>query len=163
MFKIGAILRSFVLVLALVALATAFGCKTAKKVEEETIAADENTLGDSDSGKAMGLESIRFPYDAFTLTGEAKATLNKNAQIMKDKTSLQIQVEGHCDERGGIQYNIALGEKRANAVKKYLQDQGVKAERIATISYGKERPLDQGHSEEAWARNRRANFAVTSR
>jgi peptidoglycan-associated lipoprotein len=125
--------------------------------------ADVNAGGDSDSGKAMGLQSIRFGYDAYLLSDEAKGVLKANAQILKDKPSAKIQVEGHCDQRGGIQYNIALGEKRANAVRKFLADQGVKADRISTISMGKEKPIDPGNTEEAHAKNRRANFVVTSR
>ena len=124
--------------------------------------ADE-TMGDSDSGKAMGLQTIHFAYDAYTLNEEAKTTLKANAQILKDKPSLKIQVEGHCDQRGGIQYNIALGEKRANSVKKYLGDQGVAAERVSVISFGKEKPVDPAENDAAYAKNRRANFAVTSR
>jgi peptidoglycan-associated lipoprotein len=126
--------------------------------------ADDNAaLGDSDSGKALGLETIRFGYDAFLLDETAKATLKANAQILKDKPSLKIQVEGHCDERGGIQYNIALGEKRANITRKFLVDQGIAGARITTISFGKEKPVDSGSNEAAWAKNRRANFVVTSR
>ncbi len=125
--------------------------------------ADENTMGDSDSGKAMGLQTVRFGYDAYTLGADAKATLKSNAQILKDKGSVKIQVEGHCDQRGGIQYNIALGEKRANAVKKFIQEQGVTADRVTVISFGKEKPADPSETEEAYAKNRRANFVITTR
>lgn len=125
--------------------------------------ADANAMGDSDTGKAMGLQTIRFGFDGYLLDDEAKSILKGNAQILKDKPSLKIQVEGHCDSRGGIQYNIALGEKRANAVKKFMADQGVAADRISTISMGKEKPVDPGSTEEAHAKNRRANFVVTSR
>lgn len=125
--------------------------------------ADSNASGDSDSGTAAGLQTVNFPYDSFVLDEQGKATLAGNVQILKDKPSLAIQVEGHCDERGGIQYNIALGEKRANAVRRYLTSQGVQAERVTTISFGKERPVDQGKTEEAYAKNRRANFVITSR
>jgi peptidoglycan-associated lipoprotein len=125
--------------------------------------ADSNAMGDSDNGKAMGLQTIRFGFDGYLLDDEAKSILKGNAQILKDKPSLKIQVEGHCDSRGGIQYNIALGEKRANAVKKFIADQGVAGDRISTISMGKEKPVDPGSSEEAHAKNRRANFVVTSR
>ena len=125
--------------------------------------ADTNAMGDSDSGKAMGLQTIHFGYDAYLLDNEAKSILKGNAQVMKDKPSLKIQIEGHCDQRGGIQYNLGLGEKRANAVKKFLVDQGVAANRISTISFGKERPVAQGETEEAYAQNRRANFVITSR
>jgi peptidoglycan-associated lipoprotein len=124
--------------------------------------ADE-TLGDSDSGKAMGLQTIHFSYDAYTLNDEAKTILKANAQIMKDKPSLKVQVEGHCDQRGGIQYNIALGEKRANSVRKFLGEQGIAADRVSVISFGKEKPVDPAESEAAYAKNRRANFAVTTR
>ncbi len=124
--------------------------------------ADEN-IGDSDSGKAMGLQTIHFGYDAYTLNSEAKSILNANAQILKDKPSLKIQVEGHCDQRGGIQYNIALGEKRANSVKKFLSEQGIAGDRVAVISYGKEKLVDPSENDAAYAKNRRANFSVTSR
>ncbi len=124
--------------------------------------ADENMTGDSDSGKAMGLQTVHFPYDSFTLDGEGKSTLKANADILSAHTNLKIQVEGHCDQRGGIQYNIALGEKRANGVKKFLVDLGVSADRITTISFGKEKPVDPGTDEAAYAKNRRANFVITS-
>ncbi len=142
------------------------GC--AQKKKEDSIApgtdmGDVAALGDSDSGKAMGLQTIIFPYDSFTLDSSAKAALKSNADILKDKTSINVQVEGHCDNRGGIQYNIALGEKRANSVKKYLEEMGIEAARLSTISYGKERLLESVESEEAHGKNRRANFVITSR
>lgn len=142
------------------------GCAKKQQPDEVSTATDMGEmeqLGDSDSGKAMGLETIRFPYDSFTLTEEAKNALKNNASIMKDKATIRVQIEGHCDSRGGIQYNIALGEKRANAVRKYLEGMGVAADRVSTISYGKERLLDPSESEEAHGRNRRANFSITSR
>ena len=125
--------------------------------------ADVNAMGDSDSGKAMGLQTVNFGYDAYLLSDQAKSILKGNTQILKDKPSAKIQIEGHCDQRGGIQYNIALGEKRANAVKKFMVDQGIKADRISTISMGKEKPIDPGMTDEAHAKNRRGNFVVTSR
>jgi len=146
-----------------------------KKVEEENVNAgggdgkteypvgDENLLGDSDSGKAFGLQTVYFDFDSFLLTESSKAALAANANVLKEKKAVKIQVEGHCDARGGIQYNIALGEKRANAVKKYLEDMGIGADRITTISYGKERLLDSRDTEEAHAKNRRANFVITSK
>ncbi len=140
-------------------------CSKGKKGDELSSAADAdvNAMGDSDSGKAMGLQTIHFAYDAYTLNDENKATLKSDVQILKDKPSLKVQIEGHCDVRGGIQYNIALGEKRANSVKKFLTSQGIDASRVTTISYGKEKPVDQGSSDDANAKNRRANFAITSR
>jgi peptidoglycan-associated lipoprotein len=145
------------------------GCSTAKKKEEDlggvptAPAADENLMGDSDSGRAMGLQTVFFPYDNFVLTEEAKATLKANADLMKEKPTLKVQIEGHCDQRGGIQYNIALGEKRANSAKKYLIDLGVSEDRLSMISFGKEKPLDTGASEDAFAKNRRANFVLTAK
>ncbi|MGE0614753.1 MAG: peptidoglycan-associated lipoprotein Pal [Bacteriovoracia bacterium] len=153
---------------SLVLFAASCGKKDVKEDEDtspdiNSVNADINTNGDSDQGKAGGLRTVHFPYDSFVLNAEGKQTLAENAKILKEKKNLAIQVEGHCDERGGIQYNIALGEKRANAVKKYLHDLGVSDARITTISFGKERPLDQGHTEAAWAANRRANFVITSK
>ena len=117
--------------------------------------------GDSDTGKAMGLQTIHFPYDSFLLDGEEKELLKANADILKSKTELKIQIEGHCDQRGGIQYNLALGEKRANSTKAFLTDLGIPSNRITVISFGKEKLIDPGTSEEAYARNRRANFVIT--
>lgn len=153
------------------------GCKTAKTTGDDSsngsssqsdsqnnpTNGDENTLGDSDSGKAMGLKTIYFPLDAYDFDEEGKASLQSNIEILKSKSTLKIQVEGHCDQRGGVQYNIALGEKRANAVKNALKAAGISADRIAIISYGKEKPVDAGLNEAAYAKNRRANFAVTAK
>ena len=158
---------NFLMTFLVVATLSFTACSKKTKTDDNTAAsaanADENSNGDSDSGKAMGLQSIHFAYDAFTLDSATKTTLKSNAQILKDKTSLKIQVEGHCDNRGGIQYNVALGEKRANSVKKFLVAQGISADRITTVSFGKEKPIAQGETEEAYAQNRRANFAITSR
>lgn len=146
------------------------GCskKDSANVDENPIPSAENAdtntgSGDSDSGNAMGIQSINFPYDSYELDGRAKEVLKQNAQVMKDKGSIRIQIEGHCDERGGIQYNIALGEKRANSVRKYLIGLGVAGDRMTTISFGKEKLIDASGSEAAHAKNRRANFVITSR
>jgi peptidoglycan-associated lipoprotein len=111
----------------------------------------------------MGLQTVHFPYDSSNLDSEAKNVLRSNAEILKTNSNVKIQIEGHCDARGGIQYNLALGERRAKSVKDYLVDAGVSGNRISTISYGKERLLDPGTSEEANAKNRRANFVITSK
>jgi peptidoglycan-associated lipoprotein len=155
------------IVLAVAASFSACGKKDKKEEEESSVptsvGAAENTSGDSDSGEAMGLQTVHFDYDKYTLTGETKRVLKANAQILKDKSSLRVQIEGHCDSRGGIQYNIALGEKRANSARKYLMDLGISGDRVTTISFGKERPIASGDNEAAWAKNRRGNFAITSR
>ncbi len=118
---------------------------------------------DSDSGNAMGLQTIQFPYDSFEIVGSNKDILRSNIQILKDNPTVNVQIEGHCDERGGVQYNLALGEKRANAVKQQIQAGGIAASRLTMISMGKERPLDTSSNEQAWARNRRANFVITAK
>jgi peptidoglycan-associated lipoprotein len=160
-------LRRIVLAVSVLALIAASGCSKKAKEDESSVpnaaAADENTMGDSDSGKAMGLQTVHFPYDSFLLDSEGKSVLKGNAEILKGKTSVKIQVEGHCDQRGGIQYNIALGEKRAKAAKKYLEDLGINDSRITVVSFGKEKPIDSAETEEAYAKNRRDNFVVTAR
>ena len=117
----------------------------------------------SDEGNAMGLQTIHFPYDSFDVVGENKDILKSNIKILKDNPSLNIQIEGHCDERGGSQYNLALGEKRANAVKTQIVAGGIAGSRVTIISMGKEHPIAQGSGEESWAKNRRANFVITSK
>jgi peptidoglycan-associated lipoprotein len=159
--------QRLILTAAVLVLVAGPGCSKKTKEDENSVpnaaAADENQMGDSDSGKAMGLQTVHFPYDSSTLDSEGKSVLKANAEILKSKSSLKIQVEGHCDQRGGIQYNIALGEKRANAAKKYLSDLGVSGERVTVVSFGKEKPIDSAETEEAYAKNRRDNFVVTSR
>lgn len=112
----------------------------------------------SDSNKIEGLSTVYFDYDKSTLSAESRETLKKNAEWMKKNAKVSVQIEGHTDSRGSIEYNLALGERRANAVKAYLQTLGIGSGRLKTISYGKERPLVQAENEEAWSKNRRANF-----
>lgn len=160
--------KILVLLITLTLSSTYYGCSSKEPSSDENpvptaAGADDNAAtGDSDSGRAMGIQTIHFPYDSYELSSQDKEILNGNIQIMKDKSSLKIQVEGHCDQRGGIQYNLALGEKRASAVRKFMIDQGVGGERITTISFGKEKLADQGTSEDSMAKNRRANFVITS-
>lgn len=119
--------------------------------------------GDSDSGNAGGLQTVYFAFDSSNLDREAKQTLSANAEYLKANQNVDIQIEGHTDERGGRQYNLALGERRANSVRDYLVALGVAANRLSTISYGSERPKAEGSDESAWAQNRRANFVVTAK
>jgi peptidoglycan-associated lipoprotein len=111
----------------------------------------------SDSGSIEGLKSITFEYDRASLTSEARGVLANNATWIKNFKGT-VQVEGHCDERGTIEYNLALGERRAVSVKNYLVSLGVPSKSLTIISYGEEKPLVRGESEDAWTRNRRANF-----
>jgi peptidoglycan-associated lipoprotein len=104
------------------------------------------------------LQNVYFDFDKYDLTSEALQTLADNARVLKAYPDARIVIEGHCDERGTVEYNLALGDKRAKAAKDYLVSLGVDASQISIISYGKEQPLDPSHTEEAWARNRRAEF-----
>jgi peptidoglycan-associated lipoprotein len=119
--------------------------------------------GDSDSNKAGALKTVYFDYSSAAIAGDTKDTLNANAEFLKKNASVKVQVEGHCDERGSVQFNLALGEKRAKSVRDYLVGQGVAAARINIISLGKEKPVSFGHDEESWSKNRRANFVVTEK
>lgn len=109
------------------------------------------------------LKDIHFDFDKYDVRPVDEAILKENAAFLKNNPKMKIQIEGHCDERGTVEYNLALGERRANHTKKYLVFLGIPSDRISTISYGKERPSDKGHHEEAWARNRRAHIVVLSK
>ncbi len=119
--------------------------------------------GSSDEGSAGGLQTVYFGFDSSSLDSSTQDSLRANAEFLKTNASVDVQVEGHCDERGGIQYNLALGERRAKAVRDYLVAQGVASRRVTIISYGKEKPSAFGHEEGAWSKNRRANFVVTAK
>ncbi len=110
----------------------------------------------------VALNDIFFDFDQFNLSSEAKSTLEANARELKRVSAANVTIEGHCDERGTKAYNLALGDKRANAAKDYLVTLGVTASRVTTVSYGKERPFDTGTGESAWAKNRRAHFATSN-
>lgn len=103
-------------------------------------------------------QDIFFEFDSSTLSAEARAILKAKAEWMGRNPHLDIIIEGHCDNRGTTEYNLALGERRAESVKRFMQDLGIEANRIRTISFGEERPMDPGDNEEAWAKNRRAHF-----
>jgi peptidoglycan-associated lipoprotein len=109
------------------------------------------------------LKDIYFEFDKYDIRPGDGVILKQNAEILKKYPKVKIQIEGHCDERGTNEYNLALGERRANSTKNYLISLGVPPERISTISYGEEKPLDPGHSEDAWAKNRRAHTIITAK
>lgn len=104
------------------------------------------------------LQDIHFDFDQHNIRPEDRAILEKNGQWLKGNPSAKVQIEGHCDERGTVEYNLALGERRAKSTKDYLISLGIEPDRLPTISYGEEKPLDPGHNEEAWAKNRRSHF-----
>lgn len=108
------------------------------------------------------LFTIYFDYDRYTIRDEDKDNLNKNAKWLTLNADVKVRIEGHADERGETEYNLALGDKRAKSVEKYLEDMGVKNVRLSTISYGEEKPVDPGNGEDAWAKNRRAEFVIIS-
>src|SRR5439155_14636866 len=98
--------------------------------------------------------------DSYTLREDARGALDKDAGLLRCNATVNVTVEGHCDELGTAEYNQALGEKRAQAARDYLMAAGIDAGRLQTVSYGKERPLDPGHDESAWAKNRRAQLTI---
>lgn len=109
---------------------------------------------------AKGFEKIYFDFDAATLTTAARERLTGNFEELRKSPQMKVRIEGHCDERGSDDYNLALSQRRAEVAQRYLTDLGIAAERLSTIGYGKERPADPGHDEAAWAANRRDEFVV---
>lgn len=125
--------------------------------------ASETAVQPMDSGPALGapipeLPAVYFAYNSFALTSESKTALSAHANWIKANPGVMVQIEGHTDERGTTEYNLALGERRAGAVREFLATRGVSAAQISTISYGEERPAVPGEGESAWAKNRRAEF-----
>ncbi len=108
-------------------------------------------------------QTVFFAFDDYTLSSDAQSQLQGMADHLKKAQEAVVQVEGHCDERGSIEYNLALGERRAQSVKNYLTQLGIDAARLSTISYGEEKPAAEGHDEAAWQKNRRAEFTLTNK
>lgn len=106
----------------------------------------------------MALQDAFFDFDEAGLRNDAKTALENNARYLEKNGTRRAVIEGHCDERGSVEYNLALGERRAKAAKDFLVSYGIAAGRLTTISYGKERPFDSGHDEDSWSKNRRAHF-----
>jgi peptidoglycan-associated lipoprotein len=113
--------------------------------------------------RAGYLKDAFYDYNKSDLRDDARATLSANADWLKAHTSIQFLIEGHCDDRGTTEYNLALGDRRANSAKEYLASLGIDASRIRTVSYGKERPFCTAETEECWQQNRRAHFLVTAK
>ena len=116
-----------------------------------------------DINKNSPFQPLFFGYDQADVSGDGQQVLNANAEIMKKYSTWIITIEGHADERGTAEYNLALGERRALAARNYLVSLGIPADRLRTVSYGKEFPFDPAHTEEAYSKNRRAHFVVTSK
>ncbi|BDV43789.1 peptidoglycan-associated lipoprotein [Geotalea uraniireducens] len=133
---------------------------SAQPVKEEAVKAAPATPPATVADLKESLETIYFAFDSSLLSDQARNTLVKNVDYLKANPMAKIQIAGNCDERGSDEYNLALGERRAQSAKKYLETMGITGDRLSTISYGKEKPVDPGHDEAAWAKNRRDDFVV---
>ena len=166
-------LMHIVLLLALVAVATgSIGCSKKPapviapppQVEPARPATSTTTptpaTSQTQTPAEMGLQPAFFDYDKYNLRQDAIDALTHDAKVLGDNPSVRILIEGHCDERGTREYNLALGDRRARAAKDYLVRYGIDAGRIETISYGKERPFVMGSNEASWQQNRRAHFVI---
>ena len=135
---------------------------TEPKVTVEALPADIDQLNRVVQEKGY-LQDAFFGYDEAALSSDAQSALSASASWLKQNPNYNLLIEGHCDERGTEQYNLALGDRRANIAREYLATLGVDASRIRTVSYGEERPFDAGHDESAWAKNRRAHLVLVGR
>ena len=158
--------------LAVMALALSFaafiGCTDEEQKPEEPVqptAVQEPapTPAPAPAAQEFKPETVFFAFDDYTLAQDAQTQLQALADYLKTNPQSVVQIEGHCDERGSIEYNLALGERRAQSVKNYLAQLGVDPARLSTISYGEEKPAVEGHDEAAWSKNRRAEFTLTQK
>jgi len=130
-----------------------------KEAQPQTEPVKESASSLAEKLNAQGvLKRVHFDFDKYDLRPDAIRTLGDNAAAIKQYPQFKLRIEGHCDERGTVEYNLALGEKRARAARDYLVSLGTPAHRLSIVSFGKERPLDPGHNESAWAQNRRDEF-----
>lgn len=134
---------------------TASNRPNTEKTERDTLL----PITDASELKAA-LQEIYFDFDSSAISEQSKNTLTKNTRILMDEPSVSVKIEGHCDERGSAEYNLALGERRAQAAMKYLVTMGIPANRLSVISFGKEKPVAPGHDETSWAKNRRDAFTL---
>ena len=133
-------------------------------VPSEPMASDTLSSTDIDTlNKNSPFQPVFFAYDQDGIDAVGQQALNNNAELMKKYTTWIVTIEGHADERGTAEYNLALGERRALAARNYLVSLGIPADRLRTVSYGKEFPFEPGHDETSWSKNRRAHFVVTSK
>lgn len=153
--------KKFLMLFFVLALVSACASKSTVEVEEEYDVienqeqADEINKATAESSEKVDvLDRVYFGFNKYNISNDSAETLNTQAEWLKSDLSIKIIVEGHCDERGTREYNLALGERRANAVKNYLIKKGIKANRIKTISYGKDKPVVLGTGEAVWAKNR---------
>ena len=125
--------------------------------------AEERRRAEAERRRVMEVlaERVHFEFDKSDIRGDAEPVLQRKITVLREYSDIEIRIAGNCDERGSVEYNLALGQRRAEAVRRYMMSYGLAPSRFTTISYGEERPLDTAHSERAWQRNRRADFAVT--
>jgi peptidoglycan-associated lipoprotein len=145
------------------------GTEEGQAISEEELAAQQRQAAEAmQRGKEAAQqkfvnEDVFFDFDDASLTQQARSVLKQKVQWLREIPGVSVMIEGHCDERGTVEYNIALGERRAQSIKTYLANAGIDPSRLQTISYGEERPIDPGHNEEAWAKNRRGHFRIIER
>ena len=139
-------------------------------VSEPVLVPPEPVAEDSIAGKSLDdlnrdspLKPLFFELDSADVSADGQRVLQENASTMKKYPAWQVTIEGHCDERGTAEYNLALGERRALAAKNYLVSLGIPADKVKTVSYGKEFPFEPGHDDNAWSKNRRAHFVITAK
>jgi peptidoglycan-associated lipoprotein len=137
--------------------------KVAEKKLQESLVKKKYPGMEGEVFESSLLKEIHFDFDKYDIRPSDAEILKQNEALLRKYPNVKIQIEGHCDERGTVEYNLALGERRAQSAKRFLTSLGIPGSRISTISYGKERPLDPGHHEEAWAKNRRAHFVILSK
>ncbi len=124
---------------------------------------DESAVQKEVADVPINLLNIYFDFDRYNLGQDMRGILKENYSRLQAKLEAEVLIEGHCDERGTVEYNLALGQKRANSARDYLLSLGMKTSKVSTISYGEEMPEISGSSEEAWAKNRRAHFVILKR
>jgi len=130
------------------------------KVDEATLAAEAEARAKAEAVEELSSVVIHFAFDSYELSEEARSVLALKANVMRRYKNIRVVIEGHCDERGTEEYNLALGERRARAAYEHLVILGVDPERMSLVSFGEERPVDPGHTETSWEKNRRAEFVV---
>lgn len=138
--------------------------RAAERARQDSIEEEQRRLAlearERERARRIIAELVHFEYDESNLTTEAEAVLTRKLEVLRANPSVRLRIAGHADERGSVEYNLALGKRRADAVKAYFESFGLDGDRFETVTYGEEQPLDPGHDEEAWAQNRRAEFEI---
>ncbi len=152
------------LILTMISLFFIFSC-TPKQIQDDIVIDDsltytDTTYSDTTISESVDLKTVFFDYDSYEIKSSYQSVMLHNAQELQKYPSLKVRLEGHCDERGTIEYNLALGQKRADACRAYLIHYGIAPERINTLTYGEERPTSIGQGESFWQRNRRVEFKM---